>query len=287
MSRPRRPLTDEEIILPPTTFIGGVNQLIVRHNNDPKHKRSFGVVIMSPAGLDLFKAPMRPLDKAVLITLVSKLKWFKVDYEESRTGGNWTLRYAEDGQQIMAKIKESGIVTTGLSFFDIAASIQSGSEAILETLAETYMTNTGGPIDRERANRILNFSTKKTYSVDQVKRSIGNIKALGVIVGHERAGPDKLYYVLNPFLYCNGPTFMRNALIRHLANTTTGSVVHFSEHLANSGPPRRRKTNSELILELEEKNAFIKSISDNHELSDEERERAHRLLADNLNEKRM
>ena len=180
----------------------------------------------------------------------------------------------------MAEINESGIVTTGLSFLDIVASIHTGSEALLETLAETFMTNTGGPINRDRADGILNFSKKKSYSVDQVKRSIGNLRSLGGIIGHERAGPDKLYYILNPFLYCNGPTFMRNALIRHIANPISGSVVHFSEDLANAGPPRRRKTNAELILELDQKNTFIKAVSENPVLPDEMRESAHHLLAD-------
>ena len=44
---------------------------------------------------------MRPLDKAVLITLVSKLQWFDIDYEEIRSGNTWNLRYADDGESVL------------------------------------------------------------------------------------------------------------------------------------------------------------------------------------------
>lgn len=281
MPRPRRPLTDSEIILPPTTFIGGRDRLVVQHDNDPKYQRSFGVVIMAPAGLDLFNSRMRPLDKAVLIALVSKLKWFDIDYEEIRSGNTWNLRCADDGEHIKATMIESGIVTTGLSFKAITEIIHSGCDHLLEILAESRKAVTGNPINRDRATRILNASKKTSSSVEQVRRSISNLTALGVIIGYERAGPDKLYYILNPFLYCNAPTFMRNALIRFVTSPISGSVVNFSEDLSNTGPPRRRKTNADLIRELELKNDFINDVLAAQVLPEEMRERGHLLLGDN------
>jgi hypothetical protein len=280
MSRPTRPLRGCEIVLPPTTFIGGDDHLIVRHDNDPKNRRSFGVVIMAPAGLSLLNSRMRPLDKAVLITVVSKLQWFKIDYGETRSGKTWTLCYAKDGEHVIASVTESGIATTGLSFQSIANTIRDGSDRLIEILSEAKNAITGEPIDRDRAARILNASKKSIYSVSQVERSISNLKALGIIIGDERAGPDSLYYILNPFFYCNGPVFMRNALIRLVTNTDTGGIINFSVDLTNVGRPRRRKTNAELIQELERKTTFINDVLKIQALPEEMYARGHQLLGD-------
>jgi hypothetical protein len=280
MSRPTRPLRGCEIILPPTTFIGGDDHLIVRHDNDPKYQRSFGVVIMAPAGLALFNSRMRTLDKAVLITLVSKLQWSKIDYGETRSGKTWTLRYAKDGEHVVASVRESGIATTGLSFQSIANAIHDGSDWLIEVLAEANMAITGNPIDRDRAARILNASKKSIYSVNQVERSISNLKALGVIIGDERAGPDNLYYLLNPFFYCNGPIHMRNALIRVVTNSDTSGIVNFSVDLTNAGHPRRRTLNADLIRELGLMKDFINDVLEIQALPEEMRERGNQLLGD-------
>jgi hypothetical protein len=121
---------------------------------------------------------------------------------------------------------------------------------------------------------------KSSYSVKQIKRSISRLKAIGVIIGSDRAGPDRLYYILNPFLYCNGPVYMRRALIPLLTNHDTNSVIHFSEDLSNVGPPRRRKTNPDLVRELEEKNDFIKDVLEIQELPEGIRNRGHLMLQD-------
>jgi hypothetical protein len=280
MSRPPRPLKERSIILPPARIYGDEDHYFVRHDNDPKLQRSLGVVIMAPSGLALFNSRMRPLDKAVLITLVIKLEWFKVEYGAHRSGGTWKLRYAEDGEHIRATMVESGIVTSGLSHQAIIDIIHGETDLLVEKLAEAYRPINGTPIDRERASRILNASNKSTYSIGQVKRSIANLKALGVIIGHERAGPDKLYYILNPFLYCNGPTYMRNALIRYLTDPVTSNVVQFSVDLANAGPPRRRTINADLIQELGLTKDFINDVLEIEVLPEEMRARGHQLVRD-------
>jgi hypothetical protein len=280
MTRPCRPLINEGITLPPATFIGGKDRLFVRHDNDPKLQRTFGVVIMAPAGLNLLNSSMRNVDKTVLIALISKLQWFDIDYEATRSGDRWKLKFDRDGESIRAKIKESGIATTGLTHENIVDLIHGNSDPLLEILTEAYAAINGNPIDRDRAVRILNASTKSTYSVKQIKRSISRLKAIGVIIGSDRAGPDRLYYILNPFLYCNGPVYMRRALIRLLANPDTNSIRNFSEDLSNVGPPRRRKTNADLLRELDRKDSFIEDLLKVGELPEEMRQRGIGLLGD-------
>jgi hypothetical protein len=271
-------LINNEVILPPITFIGGKDRLFVRHDNNPKLQRTFGVIIMAPAGLDLLNTQLRTLDKAVLTALISKLQWFEIDYEATRSGGNWELNYACDGESIKAKIKESGIATTGLTHEDIGDLICRNSDPLLEILTEGYTAINGNPIDKDRAVRILNSSTKTSYSVKQIKLSISRLKTIGVIIGSDHAGPNRLYYILNPFLYCNGPIFMRSALIRLLSNPDTNSCIHFSEDLTKVGPPRRRKTNPDLVRELNSKDEFIKDVLEIGELPKEIRQRGCRLL---------
>ncbi len=278
MTRPRRPLRNDGIILPPADFIGGKDRLIVRHENGPEHQRTFGAVIMAPAGLELLNSQMRHLDKAILKALISKLQWFEIDYEATKSGRDWELHFADDGKQIIARIKESGIATTGLTQDDMVDLIYGNSDQLLDLLAEAHSAILGIPIDRDRANRHLNASKKSRYRINQVRRSLSNLKALGVIIGREHAGPNRHYYILNPFLYCAGPTFMRNALIRHFTNPDTGGVVHFSDDLSNAGPPKRRKTNADLVRELSSKDGFINDVLENGELPEEMRQRGHRLL---------
>ena len=278
MTRPSRPLINEGITLPPATFIGGKDRLFVRHDNDPKLQRTFGVVIMAPAGLNLLNSSMRNVDKTVLIALISKLQWFEIDYEATRSGDKWKLKYEYDGVSIRAKIKESGIATTGLTHEGIVDLIHRNSGPLLEILTEAHAAINGNPIDKDRAIRILNASTKSSYSVKQIKRSINRLKAIGVIIGSDRAGPDRLYYILNPFLYCNGPVYTRRALIRLLANPDTNSIINFSEDLSNVGPPRRRKTNADLLRELDCKDRFIEDVLETGELPEEMHQRGHRLL---------
>ena len=87
--------------------------MIVRHDPDPRYKRSYGVVIMSPDGLEILRSHMAPRDIVVLMTLISKLQWFDIDYEEKRVGDDWQLKKTGHDGHVLAKIKESGIVTTG------------------------------------------------------------------------------------------------------------------------------------------------------------------------------
>ena len=235
---------------------------------------------MAPVGLDLLNSQLRTLDKAVLVALISKLQWFDIDYEATRTGDNWKLHYADDGEGIKAKIKESGIATTGLTHEDIVDLISRNSDPLIEILTEAYSAINGIPIVKDRAVRILNASTKSSYSVKQIKLSISRLKSIGVIIGSKRAGPDRLYYILNPFLYCNGPVFMRSALIQLLNNPNTGSIIHFSEDLSNVGPPRRRKTNADLVRELIHKDNFIKDVLEIRELPAEMHQRGQRMLDD-------
>jgi hypothetical protein len=278
MSRPTRPLAGETIVLPPSTYISRNGPFEIRHKLVFDELRSRGTVMMAPMGLELFKARMRTLDKAVLMLLVSKLQWFKIDYEEECDGTRWKLKYYEDGEHIIANIEESGIATTGLSLDSIAASIHSNSDPLIQKFAEAYLAMSGSQMDKERAMRILSASKKKLYAPDQIRRSLRNLRALGVIIGEDRAGPDKLYYTLNPYLYCNAPTFMRNALIRHLMFKDDGSVVHYSSDLSDAGPPRRRKTNDMLLLELAERNAFIEGLLKLGGLPVDVVEHAERLL---------
>ena len=161
MSPPRRPLTDEEIVLPPASYISRTNRFLVRHEHNSKRLRSHGVVSMSPLGLDLFNARMSNRDKAVLIALVSKLQWFDLDYGETRSGKTWTLRYAEDRIHILAEMRESGIATTGLSISSIAELIFNSSCGLIDKLSEPFNAINGIPIDRDRASRILLSAKKK------------------------------------------------------------------------------------------------------------------------------
>jgi hypothetical protein len=147
-----------------------------------------------------------------------------------------------------------------------------------QKLAAAYVAVSGSPIDIERAIRILNASKKKLYALDQIERSLSNLRAIGVIIREDRAGPDKLYYTLNPYFYCNAPTFMRNALIRHLMSKDDGDVVHYSSDLSDSGPPRRVKTKAMLLLELAERNALLEDLLTLEGLPSDMVERAERLL---------
>ena len=56
------------------------------------------------------------------------------------------------------------------------------------------------------------------------------------------------------------------------------SVIHFSEDLTDVGPPRRRKTNADLLRELDRKDSFIKDVLEVGGLSEEMRQRGHHLL---------
>lgn len=252
MSRPQRPLTNDQIALPPPVFVGGKTHLIVKHDLDHRYKRSYGVVMMSPVGLEILRSHMAPRDNAVLMTLISTLPWYKIDYEEERIGKKWRLNYTEDGTHVLATIDESGIVTIGLSIADIVDCIAERHPTMIDKLAEATLAVTGKPIDRERARSLLNASTKQSYSVDQVSRSIRNLKRLGIITGRAHAGPDKWYFILNPFFYCNGPTFMRDALIHHLSTLPSDHTVSYSEDISQARPPRRRPTNAELQRDIAE-----------------------------------
>ena len=285
MTRPRRPLTNDQIALPPAVYVGGEGLLFVKHDLDHRYKRSYGVVIMSPAGHDILRSHMGARDKAVLMALISARQWFKINYEAQRVGDKWQLNYTEDGSHVLATMEESGIVTVGLSIADIVDRITERPPTLLDKLAEATLAVTGKPINRERARPLLNASTKESYSVDWVSRSIRNLKHLGLIIGREHAGLDKWYFILNPCFYCNGPTFMRDALIHHLSTLPPGSVVSFSEDISQARPPRRRQTNAELQRDNAElrrnlgiAHGFIAEIAETQALPAELLQQAHIVL---------
>ncbi len=281
MSRPRRPITNDHIALPPAVFVGGKDRMIVKHDPHDRYKRSYGVVMMSTAGLEVLRSHMAPRDKVVLMTLISKLQWSEIDYEAERVGDEWHLNNTGHDGHVLATIKESGIVTTGLSPDDIADRSADGQDAFLEILAEAKSAMTGSPIERDRARSLLHASNKERYSVDGVSRSISNLESLGIISGRVHAGPDKWYFILNPFFYCNGPTFMRDALIRHLSALPPGSVVNFSEDISQARPPRRRQTNAELRRNLGIAHDFIIEIAETQALPAELLQQARIVLRGN------
>jgi hypothetical protein len=262
VTRPRRPLNGANIILPPAIFVGGRETVVVKHSTGSTQQLSYGHAAMSGAGLEILGAPMRPIDRAVLIALLSTRSWSKVDYQAVREGNTWRLQTVGDMRCVHAKLMESGIATVGLSMSDIVDRTASLSPLLLDKLAAASLSATGMQMDKERAREVLDASTKKSpYSINNVRRSISNLKCLGVIIDEAHAGPDKVYYVLNPYLYCNGPSFIRSALITHLDKRITGNVVRYSEDISQAQPVRRRKTNAELQHELALKNAFIEKVA--------------------------
>jgi hypothetical protein len=262
VNRPRRPLNGAEIILPPATFVGGRETVVVKHGAGSAQQLSYGHAGMSGTGLELLGAPMRPIDRAVLIALLSTRSWSKVDYQAIREGNSWRLRLVGDMRCVQAKLVESGIVTIGLSISDIVDRTANLSPLLPDKLAAANLAATGMQIDKERAMEVLSASTRRnSYSIKNVRRSISNLKCLGAIIDEAYAGPEKVYYILNPYLYCNGPLFIRGALISHLDKRITGSVIRYSSDISQAQPVRRRKTNADLQHELVLKNTFIEKVA--------------------------